>query len=689
MPDIDVLDFETYCMHSNAMPFPLCLFARTGEVAFLNQAFKDTFGGHLMGRNFYSSWDCHEETENLLRNGEPNGVRLIRSEGSCVGGELSKYEWKLFNVGSCLMAVSESKSKRRSYERRGFSFQFSASGNIIGADEGSEAFFATDGMDTIVGNSIYEFVSETNSKETKTVFARSILRREPFCLVLEGHSEKEELSVNPLYDGDQFVCFLASGNSDYNKVSIPKLNKVVSRMGHDLKTPLNSILGFSRLLQDSELNPENSGYAKSIESGGRELLAMISDLVDLAKNQSEDVLIAKEWMSVSQFAQELKMELKYSPEETPGQIDFTCQENSNWEIEVDGVRLKKLILKVVDFLRSQSVDIEFNVQNVSLDSVFVVNLQCRSGGGVTDLLPLVALGRDHSWPEGESVTDFNLIVISEAVRSLGGVFESVDDDPSQLNIVFRSIEVRTLTGGEAFSGPLQSELSMFEPMSILGVDDSSLNRLVLTNIFKETPHSLTVVSSAQEALEYLERKQVDVIISDICMPEIDGIEMAAEIEYMADSVCRKIVFVSSDQMDLKERVPHSIEYGFVEKPPKAESFAIQFSKLGLRVAAGASQEASVMDMGSDTVKLLSACELNWSELRGRLACFKCDDWSTFRERMDLDELEAFAQELYEFGADNQSEDICHVALGVKAYLKEFDLASLGRVLEDIEIAHQK
>ncbi|MCH6255549.1 response regulator [Puniceicoccaceae bacterium K14] len=549
-------------------------------------------------------------------------------------------------------------------------FQFTSSGRVIVAGNLCKVLFGCD----LVGDSVYDLVADYDNCDLKALLAKSILKRKNFVLKTTLQGSETEFSVRPLYDKDQFICFIASSRVGQS-VENSSLSELIVGIGHDLKTPLNSVLGFASLLGESRLCSESGEYVRAIESSGRDLLLIISDLVELAKIESGKITLDREWCSVDQLVKELQIEAGYRNGKTGSCSQFLTVVSSDYEFEADGTRLKKLISKLFSLAEGQILKATFGVyKECELGSLVLEFQLSEKGDAILGALNLRDLATS-------TPNNFALVTLNESLRLMEGAVEILESKENCLRIVFRNLNIRALFKEADLKDKAFYDLTVYKPLSILAVDDSSLNRLVFKKIFETTQHSLTVVSSATEALNFIECNNPDVIITDICMPEKDGVELVEEIRRMRGEAIPRIIFVSSDRMSLLDRVSPEIEYGFVEKPPKAESLASELYKLGVEI----------LDMDSACyAESLTECEeavshaIDWNEIKNSLSCLNNDSWLSLKQRMDIDQLEKFTDELHEFGLRNDCEEICKIAENMKAYLIEFDLASLERVLDSFD-----
>ena len=101
--------------------------------------------------------------------------------------------------------------------------------------------------------------------------------------------------------------------SDNSKENInPSISKIVSEIAHELRTPINSIMGFASLLSEENLTSSQSEYITTLKENAFNLLALLNDLIDLSKLEENKSKITFEEINVRTFLDEILVEYQES-----------------------------------------------------------------------------------------------------------------------------------------------------------------------------------------------------------------------------------------------------------------------------------------------------------------------------------------------------------------------------------------
>lgn len=669
------------------LPYPICSFDESGVIAFKNISFETELGSECDTSNFFSISGIKREV--FLAQLAKSDVARFEFPASLGKRNLDEGEWSVCLVDGGYLATAIKRRVTRSTANEAMSMQFSASGRILIESGGCSEMFCETG-DSVIGKSVYDLVSQESQAGMKKSLARSILRRLETSIEFEARGGASRFALKPVYDDDQFICFLAESQlvkpKAVKKLVQPepsRLSNLLATMSHDLKTPLNSILGFSRLLGQSSLEDDLAIYAQSIEESGGDLLSMLADLIDLAKVETGCFVVEKEWFGLESVSKEWQTELSYRAQRGREKVDLRFRDDCSWDVRFDFKRLKELFYRVVSLCEARPITVEVFVEESSLEKgtgCLVVEFFTNDEG---DVLGQLASGAAAGSWDGESNDSqrLNLWIIREIAGCLGLSFESSQGKRRSVRMIWDGVDVEK---SKRISKSSVSCLENLQPVTVLGVDDSTLNLLLLQKLFEGTAHRLITARSGVEALELLNTTRVDAIISDICMPGMSGLEMAIEIGKLEGSVCRKIVFVSSDRPSFEGLAENGIVYGFVEKPVTSSSLGNALGNLG----AGSVYDARLdLNTSLNTIEnrpCLSECSIDVVALKKSVPCLVENRWQGFRQRMELDQLEQFSDDLFAFGEASVSKDICQIAKSLKAYVEEFDLESLELVLDDLE-----
>ncbi|MBF0611198.1 MAG: response regulator [Magnetococcales bacterium] len=338
----------------------------------------------------------------------------------------------------------------------------------------------------------------------------------------------------------------------------------LAAMSHDIRAPMNSIIGMGEMLLDAPLDNEYRSYVETINRAGTCLLALINDILDLSKIEAE----------------QLSLE----------QIDFD---------------LPELITNTADILRFQAVSkgLRLVTQVDSATTQWVCGDPNRLQQILLNLLgnaiKFTSQGEITLTVEGDkemvrfAVADTGIGIPQDRLHAIFNPFEQVDNSTTRrfggtglglsicahlVRLMGGSIEVKSILGqGSVFHfavvlppadkrHPIVSKTDgvseNLASLTILAVDDAEDNRLLLRAFLKDSGHDLHLMDNGQAAIDMVMQRKFDLILMDIEMPGLDGfqtIERIRLIEKMENRTPVPIIATTAHTM--KEQTERLFQVG--------------------------------------------------------------------------------------------------------------------------------
>ena len=333
-------------------------------------------------------------------------------------------------------------------------------------------------------------------------------------------------------------------------------NMFFSIVSHDIRTPLNAILGYSELLQKGvESEAEREEALKSIQASGTTLLELVNDVLDLAKMDAGKMTLSPEPVLLSQLTDEVFASFRMAADEKG--LELVNRTADVPTVLLDEHRFRQILFNLVGnavkFTERGSVTVAASYVGKKLE-VSVSDTGC---GIPADILPRIldpfVQVQDASHSADRVIgTGLGLSICRSLVDVMGGelVVESELGKGSKFAIVMPGVETvgeeLKIENGkckmkEESSAILHSTFSTLHSSSsrILVVDDSQVNRSVLTAFLKRAGvASIDHACDGEEALAKLDSatkagKPYSFVFSDFWMPNINGLEFIARLR--ADS----------------------------------------------------------------------------------------------------------------------------------------------------------
>lgn len=370
-------------------------------------------------------------------------------------------------------------------------------------------------------------------------------------------------------------------------------SEFLSRMSHELRTPLNAILGFAQIIE-SETPAPTSSQKQSIDeilNAGWYLLNLINEILDLAQIESGKLALTVEPTALTEVIRECLAMIEPQAQVRGIQLSCSAMETCYF-VDADRVRLKQALINLL----SNAIKYNKHEGTVFLDCRLSAPGRVRvsiqdSGAGLgekqlTQLFqPFNRLGQENSAEEG---TGIGLVVTKQLVELMGGTI-GVESTLGNGSIFW--IELNIAEDPEQAALPLASDSALpvrsdAPVRTLLYVEDNPANlRLVENLIQRRSDLRLLSATDGQRGIEIARTAHPEVILIDINLPGINGIEVLKRLR--ADPVTAPIPVVAISANAMPQDIEKGLQAGFfryLTKPIKVNEFmntlnmALKFSE---------------------------------------------------------------------------------------------------------------
>ena len=398
---------------------------------------------------------------------------------------------------------------------------------------------------------------------------------------------------------DERTADLSAANAELSRAARSK-DEFLASMSHELRTPLNAILGSAESLEEGiygELDVKQRRPIEMIDESGRHLLSLINDILDLSKVQAGMLELELESIVPQEIAEG---SLRFIREAAlKKRLNISTQFDHSIEtVHADGRRLKQILVNLL----SNAVKFTPEGGNVGLEYVadpereavyFVV---WDSGMGISRegqqklFAPFVQLdaGLDREF----SGTGLGLALVSRMTELHGGSV-SVESPgvgegtrftvslPWEAPTVVRNPTEGTGAGGEpeAAIEELDPPLGGAAPLVLLA-EDNEVTIEVMSAVLQAKGYRLIVARNGQEAVDRAKEESPDLILMDVQMPVMDGIEATRQIRDITELASTPIIIVTAVAMDGdRERCLATGANEYLSKPVSLKNLTATIERL--------------------------------------------------------------------------------------------------------------
>lgn len=487
---------------------------------------------------------------------------------------------------------------------------------------------------------------------------------------------------------------------DFAEVANRTKSEFLANMSHEIRTPLNAILGFTEILEQEIKNPVCQNHLKAIRTSGQSLLSLINDILDLSKIESGKFELQYQPVNPVKILEEIYQIFSWKIKEKDLSLIMDVDPDLPDSLLLDGIRLRQVLLNLtgnaVKFTHSgkivlsahrgltrpgsKGISVVFSVHDTGIgipedqkEQIFEAfrqvsaQDQAQYGGtglGLTISRRLVEMMDGHIWVDSEIGVGTLFWVVFNNVST---VAHSEEKKPSN----------------HALPSNLQ-----FEPATVLIVDDIKNNRELIRFYLEPLGFHVVEAESGEQALELFSEVSPSLILMDLKMPGMGGLQATKELKSRMTETVVPIIVITAQSIENIEMNCKEVECEDYLMKPVGRQELIRLLMKYLQYTGETIQDGQILkgEKNQEPFTLLlddHAYEL-LEEAVGVLQEAFVPRFNKISQHYLVDEMMSFARDVQSFGQEFSILILLQWGQRLEEQIQAFDFDLLPKTLNEFQ-----
>jgi len=343
----------------------------------------------------------------------------------------------------------------------------------------------------------------------------------------------------------------------------------LANLSHEIRTPMNAVVGLTALALGEEISPRAREYLADLQRSGAALLGVINDILDFSKLEEAKVELETSDFHLGTLLGAVASMVRFRAEEKHLDLSLDADSTIPEILRGDGLRLQQvlanLVSNAVKFTDRGRVDVAVSVLPGGTPDSVPLRFEVRDTGGGISPADQQRLFQsftqvDPSTTRKYGGTGLGLAICRQLVQLMGGRL-GVESDVGKGSLFWFEV---TLGVGAAL--PVEARRPSLEGLRVLLAEDNRVNQLVAKEILTRAGIQPVIVANGREAVERAADGPFDLVLMDLQMPVMDGLEATRLIRRTRDAASLPILALTAHSFELERVV--CLEAGMQDLVPK-------------------------------------------------------------------------------------------------------------------------
>jgi signal transduction histidine kinase len=322
-------------------------------------------------------------------------------------------------------------------------------------------------------------------------------------------------------------------------------SRFFTNISHEMRTPLNAIMGVSEQFKSTPLNESQRGMAKLLDTSASMLLSAVNEVLDFSRLETKKLSLAHTPFRYKRIVKEVADTTKVLADQKKIVLELNQKAAPDLLLVGDPYRLKQILMNLmanaIKFTDKGKVSIGVEVKRIDLKNVMLHIKIIDTGIGISPAnLPVIFKefsqvidAKRNDWQIGSGL---GLTICKKLVDLHKGKIAVESTLGKGTTFSFELPYVVASDEGENQDDQKEYVISSnsFKNLHILVVDDAEINLLMIKMIFKKHEINFNTATNGKDALEFIENNRCDMVLTDIQMSGMDGLELTKRIRANAD-----------------------------------------------------------------------------------------------------------------------------------------------------------